>query len=67
MNKEIKCCEDCAYYRALIFKDNWSEAFCGKCTNAGGATKRMRATKNAFSKACDSFVEAGHGKKETNP
>lgn len=68
MSKEIKktenkkCCMTCAAYRAMVFADDGTDAYCGKCTIIGPSGKRVRAPKSALSHACADYVEAGHGK-----
>lgn len=56
-------CGKCAYYRAMIFDDDHTYAFCGKCTIETVVRKRMVIARSAFATACEHFVEAGHGEK----
>lgn len=46
-------CVDCEYYRAMVFRDDGSDAFCGRCTFP---TKgRIRPVRSGARKACDDF------------
>ena len=50
-------CGECAYYRALAFRDDGSDAFCGRCTKP--SKSRIRQVRSATRTACDDFTERG--------
>ena len=58
-----KCCMDCAYFRAMIYADDKTDAFYGKCTSTMPTERKMRGGRSSFYPACERFMEAKNGPK----
>ena len=54
-------CMECSHYRPLIFADDGTDAWCGRCTIPTPSGRRLRAVRDAMSPACADFNQRGDG------